>query len=110
MALPMTAGSQFKRVVQNRCVRTAAPSAFGPSSCRAEQAAEHRAQAHHLEERPADDAGLDHAGLVQAKQREINRRKVAEGGDRRHPAFKSSISGTENVMFSTPSPVALWRM
>src|SRR5439155_23166048 len=33
MVLPITVGSLFSEVVQNLYVRTAAPAAFGPSSC-----------------------------------------------------------------------------
>ena len=57
--LPSTAGSLLNAVVQKRCVSTAAPAAFCPSSPGVEQPADHRAQPHHLEVRAADDAGAN---------------------------------------------------
>ena len=82
MVLPTTVGSLLSDVVQNRYVRTAAPAAFGPSSCAFEQAAEHGAQAHHVEERAADDARLHHARLAaETDHREIDGGEVAEGAD-----------------------------
>ena len=87
MVLPITVGSLLSEVVQNLCVRTAAPAALGPSSLRVQQAAEHGAKAHHVEERSADDARFHHARLAaETNHREVDRREVAEradGGDAR---------------------------
>ncbi len=59
---------------------------------------------------PADDACADDARLTEADEREVDGREVAEGRQRPDCAFRSRISGTENLTLSLPMPSALWRM
>ena len=83
--LPITDLSPFNELLQNRCVSTAAPAAFGPSSSGPSRRPSDRLQAHDLEVRAVDDAGPHDAWLAEADHREANLGELAEVGERGDP-------------------------
>ena len=64
-------------VREHRCARCRRPIVGG-----GEQAPSDRPQTHHIEIRPADHAGANDPRFPEADERELNRREVAEGGER----------------------------
>ncbi len=108
--LPTTVGSLLSDVLQNLYVRTVTPAALGPSSCA-------------LIRRPSTGRRP-----ITSKNDPLTTPAFTERGSPPRPIIvkstvekspnaltvvtrdlMSSISGTENVMFSAPMPGVLWR-
>ena len=88
------AGTETHRLANDGgiAVERAGPESIGQNDCArrtgavirgVQQAAEHGTQSHHLEVRPSDDAGAQDAWIAVAEHRELDRREIAEGADRR---------------------------
>ena len=111
MVLPITAGSLLSEVVQNRYVRTAAPAALGPSSCAFSRRPSTGRRPITSKNDPLTTPAFTMRGspprpiIVKSTVEKSPKALMVVTRD-----LKSSISGTENVMFSAPMPGALWRM
>ena len=104
MVLPMTVGSLFSEVAQKRCVSTATPAAFGPSSDVVSRRPSTGLRPITSKNAPLTTPACTTRGspkptIVNSIVENSPKALMVVARDR-----KSSISGTENVMFSTPSP------
>ena len=108
--LPITDRSPFNVVVQNRCVSTAAPAAFGPSSAGPSRRPSTGRRPMTSKYEPLTTPARTTRGSP--------RPTIVNGSVENSPkavsvvtrARRSSISGTENTTLSCPRPWALWRM
>ena len=111
MVLPMTVGSLLSEVVQNLCVRTAVPAALGPSSCAFSRRPSTGRRPITSKNDPLTTPALTTRGsslrpiIVKVTVEKSPNALMVVTRD-----LTSSISGTENVMFSAPIPGPLWRM
>ena len=108
--LPMTLGSLFSPVVQKRCVNTATPAAFGPSSV----ASMRRPRTGRRPITSKNEPPTTPARTTRGSPRPTIVKPMVEKSPNAVTVFmrerKSMSSGTENVAFSTPIPGVLWRM
>jgi len=109
IVLPITAGSLLKERVQNRCVRTTAPTAAGPSS----EGFSRRPRTGRRPITSKNDPPTTPARTSRGSPAPIIVNSIVEKSPKAPMvvarALRSLISGTENVMFSVPIPGALWR-
>ena len=109
--MPITPGSLSSEVVQNRWVRTAAPAAFGPSSCAFSRRPSTGRRPITSKNDPLTTPAFTTRGspprpiIVKSTVEKSPNALMVVTRD-----LMSSISGTEKVVFSAPMPGALWRM
>ena len=108
--LPSTVGSLASAVDQKRCVSTTTPAAPGPSSAGVSRRPS-------TGRRPITSKNVPlttPACTTRGSPKPIIVKSTVEKSPKAPidvtRAFRSSISGTENVMFSAPAPCALWRI
>ena len=108
--LPTTDGSLLSDVVQKRCVSTAAPGALRPSS----PAFNRRPSTGRRPITSKNEPLTTPACTTRGSPKPIIVKSMVEKSPNAPMVvtrdLKSSISGTENVMFAAPRPGALWRM
>ena len=108
--LPITDRSPFSVVVQNRCVSTAAPAAFGPSSSGPSRRPSTGFRPMTSKYEPLTTPARTTRGSPRptiVNPMVENSPKAVSVVTR---ARRSWISGTENTTLSCPRPWALWRM
>ena len=111
IVLPITVGSLLSEVIQNRYVRTAAPAAFGPSSCAFSRRPSTGRRPITSKNEPPTTPAFTMRG---SPPRPIIAKSTVEKSPKALMVvtrdLKSLISGTENVVFPAPRSGAVWRM
>ena len=99
IVLPMTVGSRVERRRPETMRQDRHAGRVRPSSAASISRPSTGRKPHHSKYEPLTTPALHDARLAEADHREIDRREVAEGADRRDARLEVSISGTENVVF-----------
>ena len=109
--LPITVGSLWSTVVQNRCVSTTAPAAPGPSSAAFNRRPSTGRSPMTSKNDPLTTPAFTTRGSL---PKPINVKSTVEKSPNAAIVvtrdLRSLISGTEKVRFSVPMPGAVWRI
>jgi hypothetical protein len=109
MVRPTMDGSAFSAPVQNRCVSTATPAAFGPSSLPSIRRPSTGRSPITSKNEPLTTPACTTRGSPRPTRVKSMVEKSPNAAIAVTRVLKSSISGTDHVVFSAPSPGALWR-